>query len=121
MSLLAFPRLVVPCQFAGRSQRSSLALLQEEGVGTCFVQRGQELWRDAVFEVWRDNGGSDVLEGCSTTDTPIDLSGLVVTVDPRAEWPQLLADVHRLYRDFFYEHVTRDRMVALIVEPENKK
>ncbi len=34
---------------------------------------------------------------------PIDLAGLVVEIDPRDEWKQLLADVHRLYRDFFYD------------------
>jgi tricorn protease len=33
----------------------------------------------------------------------IDLSGLVATVDPRAEWAQVLRDVHRLFRDFFYD------------------
>ncbi|MEM7308192.1 MAG: PDZ domain-containing protein [Planctomycetota bacterium] len=34
---------------------------------------------------------------------PADLSGLVATVDPRAEWRQLLRDAWRLYRDFFYD------------------
>jgi tricorn protease len=33
----------------------------------------------------------------------IDSSGLVATTDPRAEWAQILEDVYRLYRDFFYE------------------
>jgi tricorn protease len=33
----------------------------------------------------------------------IDLSGMTATIDPREEWKQLLADVFRIYRDFFYE------------------
>jgi tricorn protease len=34
---------------------------------------------------------------------PIDLSGMVAVIDPRAEWEQLLRDAWRLYRDFFYD------------------
>ena len=33
----------------------------------------------------------------------LDLSGLVATIDPRDEWRQILDDVYRLYRDYFYE------------------
>lgn len=33
----------------------------------------------------------------------IDLGGVRATIEPRAEWKQLLADVHKIYRDFFYD------------------
>lgn len=33
----------------------------------------------------------------------IDLSGMVASVDPRAEWRQILRDAWRLYRDWFYD------------------
>jgi len=33
----------------------------------------------------------------------IDLDGMTSVVDPRAEWRQILDDVYRLYRDFFYD------------------
>lgn len=36
-------------------------------------------------------------------EKPLDLSGLVLTVDPRREWAQVLADVRRMFRAFFYD------------------
>ena len=33
----------------------------------------------------------------------IDLSGMITTIEPREEWSQLLVDVYRIFRDFFYE------------------
>jgi tricorn protease len=36
-------------------------------------------------------------------DEPLDLSGLVVERDPRAEWQQMLVDAWRIFRDFFYD------------------
>jgi tricorn protease len=33
---------------------------------------------------------------------PVSTEGMLVEVEPRAEWAQLLADTHRIYRDFFY-------------------
>lgn len=36
-------------------------------------------------------------------DEPLDLSGLVVERDPRAEWSQMLVDAWRIFRDFFYD------------------
>jgi tricorn protease len=37
------------------------------------------------------------------TLTPIDTSGLVALVDPRAEWRQMLIDTWRIFRDWFYD------------------
>ena len=34
---------------------------------------------------------------------PVDLSGLVATINPREEWAQILRDAWRIYRDFFYD------------------
>ena len=34
---------------------------------------------------------------------PLDLSGMSMTVDPRAEWKQIFEDTWRWYRDFFYD------------------
>ncbi len=36
-------------------------------------------------------------------ESKLDLSGLEMLVDPRREWNQILADAHRIMRDFFYE------------------
>lgn len=36
-------------------------------------------------------------------DQRIDLSGLVATIDPRAEWQQVVTDAGRIMRDFFYD------------------
>ncbi|MEZ5980168.1 MAG: S41 family peptidase [Planctomycetota bacterium] len=36
-------------------------------------------------------------------DEPLDLSGLVVEIDPRAEWRQMLVETWRLFRDYFYQ------------------
>jgi tricorn protease len=33
---------------------------------------------------------------------PVPTGGMLVEIEPRAEWAQLLADTHRVYRDFFY-------------------
>lgn len=38
-----------------------------------------------------------------TLDDPIAMTGLSVDVDPRAEWAQLVDDVWRIFRDFFYD------------------
>jgi tricorn protease len=35
-------------------------------------------------------------------DKPLDLSGMVANVDPRAEWHQMFTDAWRFYRDYFY-------------------
>lgn len=40
--------------------------------------------------------------GAKVEDT-LDLSGLQVTIDPRREWAQMVRDVGRLQRDFFYD------------------
>lgn len=34
---------------------------------------------------------------------PVDLSAVRGTFDPREEWAQMIRDVHRLYRDWFYD------------------
>jgi tricorn protease len=39
----------------------------------------------------------------TTTSKALDLAGLVVELDPRAEWRQVFADAWRLERDFYYE------------------
>ena len=44
-------------------------------------------------------GGS---ERASKSKT-LDLEGLVVTLDPRAEWRQVFADAWRFERDFYYD------------------
>ncbi|NIP82218.1 MAG: hypothetical protein GWN79_21050, partial [Actinobacteria bacterium] len=36
-------------------------------------------------------------------DKPLDTSGMLATIDPRAEWRQLFADAWRLERDYFYD------------------
>ena len=33
---------------------------------------------------------------------PVSTEGMMVPIEPRAEWGQLLADTHRIFRDFFY-------------------
>ena len=53
--------------------------------------------------VWANGGMGIVSLAPGQEFEAVDLSGMTMTVDPREEWPQLLADVHRLYRDFFYE------------------
>jgi len=39
----------------------------------------------------------------SKPDTPLNLAGMEVNVDPRAEWKQEYAEVWRIERDFFYD------------------
>jgi tricorn protease len=46
--------------------------------------------------------GSEGLEKTSK-QKPLDLAGLVMTLDPRAEWRQVYADAWRLERDFYYD------------------
>lgn len=43
----------------------------------------------------------DASAGGKSTSVPT--AGMNVTVDPRTEWKQILTDVYRLQRDFFYE------------------
>jgi len=47
-------------------------------------------------------GFVSIAAGQSLTD-PLDLSGLVAHVDPRAEWEQMLVETWRLFRDYFYD------------------
>lgn len=55
-------------------------------------------------------------------DKPLDPSGMLATIDPRAEWRQLFTDAWRLERDYFYDPdmhgvdwpAMRDRYGALL-------
>jgi tricorn protease len=54
--------------------------------------------------------------------TPVPMSGMMTTIDPRNEWRQVLSDTHRIFRDYFYEptmhnndwKAIRDRYMSLI-------
>jgi len=48
-------------------------------------------------------GIADVKAGLKPTDGKLDLSGLRLKVDLRAEWQQMFADGWRITRDFFYD------------------
>ena len=64
-----------------------------------------ELAADGRSYVWRD--GDDIgigdIAAKDETSKALDLSGLVVTVDPRAEWAQVFDEAWRIERDFFYD------------------
>ena len=47
-------------------------------------------------------GIADAKEGAKVGDGTLDLAGLRMELDPRAEWAQIFAETWRLYRDFFY-------------------
>ncbi|MEX1025199.1 MAG: PDZ domain-containing protein [Planctomycetota bacterium] len=59
----------------------------------------------------------------------IALGQMRATIDPRAEWPQLIADVYRLFRDFFYEEGLhgvdwaglRDRYTAALADATSRE
>lgn len=59
-----------------------------------------------------------------TLDKPMDLAGIEVPLDPRAEWKQIFADVYRFERDYFYDPnmhgvawaAMRDRYAKLVDE-----
>ncbi len=42
-------------------------------------------------------------DGADTADSKVDLDGLRLHLDPRAEWRQLFADAWRFERDFYYD------------------
>lgn len=58
----------------------------------------------------------------------VDLSNMRATIDPRHEWPQLIHDIYRLFRDFFYEEGLhqvdwagiRDRYLAALPEATSR-
>lgn len=56
----------------------------------------------AFVETEEGSYGFVPVEPDATLDE-LDLTGLVMRIRPRTEWRQLLDDVHRIFRDFFYD------------------
>ncbi len=56
-----------------------------------------------LYKAGKEWGIADAKAGLKTGDGRLDLSGLKVKLDPRAEWRQIFEDAWRIYRDWFYD------------------
>jgi tricorn protease len=73
--------------------------------------RGYELSGNGKVLVYQTKEGFTRVEGGATAapkdeaaqEARLDLSGLSLRIDPRAEWKQMLHEAWRLQRDFFYD------------------
>lgn len=71
-----------------------------EGVGAF------ELSRDGKKLLWAQRGAWGIVDakpGQKAGEGKLDLSGLTMRIDPRAEWRQIFADAWRITRDWFYD------------------
>ncbi len=67
--------------------------------------RGFDLTPSGEKLLVRVSGGTAVVSPApdQKTEDFVDFSGVAGVFDPASEWPQLLNDVHRIYRDWFYD------------------
>ncbi|MDA1265719.1 MAG: PDZ domain-containing protein [Planctomycetota bacterium] len=66
--------------------------------------RGYALTADGKKMMVRVSGGTAIIDAKpGQTPEPIDFSGVGASIDPRAEWEQLLRDAHKIFRDWFYD------------------
>ncbi len=56
-----------------------------------------------LYKAGKDWGIADAKAGLKPGDGKLDLAGLEVKLDPRAEWRQMFDDASRIYRDWFYD------------------
>ncbi len=56
-----------------------------------------------LYRSGKDWAIADARAGLKAGDGRLDLSGLKVKLDPRAEWRQMFEDAFRIYRDWFYD------------------
>ncbi len=56
-----------------------------------------------LYEAGSKWGLADARPGVKTEDSAIDISGLRVKLEPRAEWRQMFDDAWRITRDWFYD------------------
>ncbi|MBN1337551.1 MAG: PD40 domain-containing protein [Deltaproteobacteria bacterium] len=88
------PRRLKAFDFEDREVRTLLDEVEDYAVSA-----------DGDTVVWRKGNRIGRVEA-SATDAkaePMDLSGLVLRLDPRAEWRQIFREVYRIERDFFYD------------------
>ncbi len=84
--------------------RYDLAKREEEKIAPSV--QGYELSADGKKMLYLSNGTwsiVDVKTGLSPDAGNLDLSGLRVKIDPRAEWLQMFDDAWRIGRDYFYD------------------
>ncbi len=65
--------------------------------GSKMLVSSEDTW--AIVDVAPDQK----IGGSGEDDTRLDASKLEMSLDPRAEWRQIFAEVGRIYRDFFYD------------------
>jgi len=60
---------------------------------------------DGSSIAYRKDGGIGIIasEARDSAGTPLDLAGLKMRLDPRAEWTQIFNEAWRMERDFYYE------------------
>ncbi|MBZ5638472.1 MAG: PDZ domain-containing protein [Acidobacteriia bacterium] len=56
-----------------------------------------------LYKAGKDWGIADAKAGLKPAEGRLDLSGLSVKLDPKAEWRQMFDDAWRIYRDWFYD------------------
>ncbi|MDX1390355.1 MAG: PDZ domain-containing protein, partial [Acidobacteriota bacterium] len=84
--------------------RYDLAGRKEEKIASSV--QGYELSADGKKMLYLSNGSwsiVDVKAGLQPDEGRLDLSGLRVKIDPRAEWSQMFEDAWRIGRDYFYD------------------
>ncbi len=66
---------------------------------------GYALSADGTAVVWRKGSEIGILDASAEKPKaePLDLAGLTMRVDPRAEWKQIFREVWRMERDYYYE------------------
>ena len=65
---------------------------------------GYRLTPDGAHALVQVAGGHAVVETKpGQKPEAIDMDGLMASIDPRAEWEQLIHDAHRIFRDWFYD------------------
>ncbi len=82
--------------------------LEEHGKGEQLVIKGvsgYELSSDGKKLLVETEAGMGVVDAApgQSMEGPLDLGGVRGRFDPREEWPQMIFDVYRLYRDWFYD------------------
>ena len=90
-----------------------------EGVGSIRVSADGKKVLYSVRGKWAI---SDLAADQKAEDKSLDLSGMQLTIDPRAEWAQMYTDAWRITRDWFYDpgmhgvdwEAMRDRYGALV-------
>ncbi len=70
---------------------------------------GFSLAADGEKLLYKEGGSYRIIDaapdGASGEEAPLDLSGMRVKIDPRAEWRQMFHEAWRLQRDYFYSPV----------------